>query len=284
MEYGLRMNGDRAARALSVCGLLLAAAGWAEVSSVGNPAYRVIVVRNPFGLKPAPTNSPADLAKATPPAVPVNVKLSGIINDSSGRRVWLLIPPPTAKGPVTTPPTNAPLHFALREGDVQADIQVLEINPRQNTVKILNAGVPVTLDFTNHASAAVAATAAPPGGTPGYPRATPGAGPNPAGLPVPPKTAAVNAAQPFVQPASFAAGGGNPLANVGAVADASAGALRTIPSRPTRVITPEPQTLPQDYPSAPQVDPAVQAALAEQQQREAQARGVFLPPLPPISR
>ena len=265
---------------LSVCGLLLAAAGQADVSSPSNTIYRVIVDRNPFGLKPLPTNAVGSGAVATPPPVPTNIKLAGITADSMGKRAWIVFtPPPPRPGVPAT--NNAPVHYALREGDVQGDVRVVEIDARASTVRIVNAGQTAMLDFTNNAPAAIAVPTGVPGGAPGSPRMMPGAptpvpafNPGvPGAVPAPPRTASLNPAAPMVQPASVLAGGGNLGAGTGAAAGVSAAGVRTIPSRPTRVPSQEAQQL-------PQIDPAVQAALMEQQQREAQARGEFLPPIP----
>jgi hypothetical protein len=284
MEYGSRMDRDRVVGLLGVCGWLLASAAQADVSLPTNSNFRVIVDRNPFGLKPPPTNQIGPPEVAKPPPVPVLVKLAGITSDSAGKRAWLVFPPAPGKPNVASTNT-APLHYALREGDAQGDIKVLEINPRDSVVKILNAGNAVTLDFTNHAPAAVAVPASLPGGIPGAP-GLPRVMPAPAGaapnanpgmhIPVPgqPRTAMVNPAAPAaVQPASFGGGSGNPAFAAGAVTDGSAG-LRTIPSRPTRV-------MPQEAQLPPQVDPAVQAALMREQQDRARAAGNYdLPPIP----
>jgi hypothetical protein len=281
MSYGSRMDRVRVVRVLGVCGWLLASAAQADVSLPTNVDYRVIVDRNPFGLKKLPTNATAGAEAAKPPPVAVAVKLAGITSDSSGKRAWITFPPSGKPGVANT--NTAPLHFALREGDAQGDVKVLEINPRESLVKILNAGVAVTLDFTNHAPVAVAVPTTVPGagpGAPGMPRAVPGV-PTPAAVPtppaqmpvaVPPRTAMANPSPGLVQPAAFGNAGGNVGTGGGLVAEPS-GVMRTIPSRPTRLGPQEAQPL-------PQIDPAVQAALIREQQDRARAAGVDLPPVP----
>jgi len=251
--------------ALGTGGVLLIAAVRADVGVPGEPAKHVFLVRNPFGLKPQPTNTVPP--GPTPPPVKVDLKLAGITVDSR-KRAWIVIPPSPAR-PGVAAVTNS-THFAIAEGERQGDIEVLAIDPRENTVKILNAGVEVTLDFASHGLAAPALPAKGPAGLPGAPRVMPAPGVSQPGIPQPAvpipapgvKTAAFNP-----QPQGTAA---NPLA-AASYAEPSA-ALRTIPARNVRT-----------SPEAPvAVDPAEQIIRMRLQEAQMRSAGVPYPPLPPV--
>jgi hypothetical protein len=103
----------------------------------GNP-YRVILDRNPFGLRSAPPPIPAP--KAT--NVIKDVKFTGITSDGNSKEAWFVIPP----GPGQPQPES----LSLSEGDAAAGIKVLKINEEDAAVTILNGGAPVTLNFREH--------------------------------------------------------------------------------------------------------------------------------------
>lgn len=151
--------------ALGACGVLLIAAVRADVATHGEPANHPFLDQNPFRLKPPGTE--AGPAVPTNPPGNLDLKLAGITSDSFGRRAWFVIPPPPAR-PGAAAATHS-THFAIAEGGRQGDIEVLEINPKDNAVKILNAGVAVTLDFASHGLAAPAALPGGSGGAPGAP-------------------------------------------------------------------------------------------------------------------
>ncbi len=119
--------------ALWLGGILLAAAARADESEPATNPYQVIVERNAFGLRPMPTIT------ALPPTNKLDqlsVKLSGITSDKkSGKKAWLIIPAPPNKN------TN-PQYLSIPEHEKQGDIEVVEINEKENTVKILLAGAP----------------------------------------------------------------------------------------------------------------------------------------------
>jgi hypothetical protein len=128
----------------------------------------VIVKRNAFGLKepapppPPPTNAPA------PPPDKVDVKLSGISQIGTVRYAHLMLPDKARAGQFLYPTlTDDPAH-----GNTRSDaIEVLAIDPAQETVRIRNAGFEMQLSFGEHGVKAPAAPAPVPG--------RPG-GPNPA--------------------------------------------------------------------------------------------------------
>jgi hypothetical protein len=261
--------------ALGTCAVLLIAAVRADLDAPSEPARHVFLVRNPFGLKPQPTNTVA--AGPTNPPVKVDLKLAGITSDSAGKRAWIVIPPSPAR-PGVAAVTNS-THFAIAEGGRQGEIEVLEINPKENTVKILNAGVAVTLDFASYGLAAPAALPGRLGGVPGAPRVMPMPGAPPSAIPsraMPGawpgvKTAAVN-------PGAFApnpGGVGTAAAlspSVAATPMESSTALRTIPARSVRTAVEAPAD----------IDPARQVILMRAQEAQMRAAGRPFPPLPPI--
>jgi len=227
----------------------------AEVAEAKGPdSYSVIVVRNPFGLKDAP---PAPGPEATnPPPVKVDVKFTGITANPSGKKAWFTIPPQPGK-------STTQKCFSVAEGGKENDIEVLEIDENSATVRILNAGVPVVLNFREHGLAAPA-TLAVPGAAPAGP---PGARP-PGAVP------AVPAPQPgttYVPPAAAAPAAAAQYGNQAGI-DTTA---RTIPSRNIR-------TTPADAAAQAPVDPAAQYLQMKIQERLAEQRGVPLPPIPPV--
>jgi len=262
MSYRSAMRRGGNWMALGACGVLLAAVVCADVDAPSEPAKHVFLVRNPFGLKPPPTNTVA--AGPTNPPVKVDLKLAGITSDSAGKRAWIVIPPSPAR-PGVAAVTNS-THFAIAEGGRQGEIEVLEVNPKENTVKILNAGVAVTLDFASHGLAAPAALPGGLGGVPGAPRAMPVPGASP-GV----KTAALN-------PGAYAPnpGGVGPAAalspSVAATPMESSTALRTIPARSVRTSVEAPTDN----------DPARQVILMRAQEAQMRAAGRPFPPLPPM--
>ena len=259
--------------ALGTCGMLLIVAVRADVDTPNEGAKRAFLDRNPFGLKPAPTNT---VASPTNPPIKLDLKLAGITSDSAGKRAWFVVPPSPAR-PGLAAVTNT-THFAIAEGGRQDDIEVLEIDLKENTVKILNAGVPVTLDFSSHGLAAPVASPVKPGAVPGGGRVMPLPGaptpviPSPAmpmtsgGL----KSAAVNPGG--YSPAPSGVGTVSALNPTVAATPESSTALRTIPARSVRTVTEAPVP----------VDPAMQVILMRAQEQQARAAGRPYPPLPPM--
>ena len=65
--------------------------------------------------------------------------------DSNGKKAWLVIPPSPGPGK-----SSNPQYLSIPEHEKQGDIEVLEINEKESTVKILNAGVPAELNFKDN--------------------------------------------------------------------------------------------------------------------------------------
>ncbi len=197
---------------------------WANVDT--NP-YAAIVERNPFGLKPPPTNSP--VPEQTAPAVPMaKVTLTGLLSTFGEPRVLLEIIEEPGKGGGT------PKKPILREGERMGPVEVLSIDVAKNTVKLRNSGVETNITFE-------VAKAGPVPGGPGVPGAAPTyTPPPPLNIPQPQNPQA--SAPTMVTPNGSSGGAGvtlmgnNPTASTGVPGALGTpdGGMRTIPSRPLR--------------------------------------------------
>ncbi len=267
MEYLKLMNWIDRPLAVGLGGILLAAAGRADVTEPAANPYQVILDRNPFGLKPQPAQPL--IGPPTNAIQQANVKLTGITSDSIGKKVWLMIPGQPGKNPQ---------YFSIPEHEKQGDIEVLEINDKDNTVKILNAGTQVELNFKDNGMPTP--TAPPVSGVPLLPPGTPGALPTPGlipapgALPTPIKTAG---AIPTPTGTAAADAMANRYGLQPATTTASPG-FRTIPARNVRT----PSVSPQSQPEGIQSDPVVQRIMLEAQKAQAERQGKPFPPLPPI--
>lgn len=260
--------------ALSSGGLLLVSAARAEVDTSSESAKHPFLARNPFGLNLLATN--AVVVPTNPAPVKVDLKLAGITWDASGKRAWLVVPPSPARGSV--PAVTNQTHFAIAEGGRQGEVEVLAIDPKANTVRILNAGVEVTLDFVNNGLSAPPAMAAGRPGAPGVPGAqrgipVPGAPGGASPSPAAPgfKSAAANPG--VVSPLPGSLGGGSVAASISSAAPAETMvASRGLPTRSVRTATEAPV----------EVDPATQIIMLRAQEARERAAGRPFPPLPPI--
>jgi hypothetical protein len=278
MAYLVRMNWSEKPLLFGLGGLLLATAARGDVNPPGDNSYHVVVERNAFGLSPPKA---APLVTNTLPPVKVDVKFTGITSDKSGgKKAWLVVPPPPNNR------TQNPQFLSMREGESQGDIQVLEIDDKENTVKIVNAGVQAVLTFKDNGYATPTMAAMPgnplmPHGIPGIP--TPGALPNPGILPAPgivpaPTTPGIKTAgvTPTGNPANDALAARYGLqTTVGNTPGSTP--VRTIPTRTLRT-TVEPQAQSTAVPA----DPMVQHIMREAQKMQTeQQQGIAYPPLPP---
>jgi hypothetical protein len=277
MEYLIRMNWSKKHLVFGLGGLVLATAAWADVNPSGDNAYHVVVERNPFGLSPPkvvlpPTN--------TPPPVKSDVKFTGITVDKvGGKKAWLVVPPP--------PNSRAqnPQYLSMRENETQGDIQVLEIDDKENTVKIVNAGTPVVLTFKDNGYATPTMAAMP--GNPLAPHGVPGMLPTPGVLPTPglPTPGIVPAPTPGIKtagvtptgiPANDAMAARYGLQNAAPGNTTTIAPVRTIPTRTLRT-TVEPQA----QSTGANADPVVQHIMREAQKMQTeQQQGIAYPPLP----
>lgn len=254
VNYCVRMNSTERTLRLAFGAFLIAATVEADITESKDNPYRVIIDRNPFGLQdPPPLPDPASLTNQPP--VKVDVKFTGISSDShsNSKRAWLMVP--------AGPGRPQPKYLSLSEGDSDGDLKVLEINETETTVKVLNAGVPVTLNFKEHGLTAPAAPVVHPGvpGVPGVVVPAPG---------IPPPGIRTASGTPYVQPPSAVPGtAAQPAVNP---------ALRTIPARNLRTAPVEPQQQGQ------QVDPARQYIEMKLNEQRARRQGVAYPPIPSL--
>lgn len=105
--------------------------------------YQEIVTRNVFALKPPPPPpSPED---TKPP--PSKITLTGITT-FLGKKALMKTPPPPVKPGVPAaggPPTDR--FYMLGEHERDGDIEVVAIDEKAGSVKVINGGVEVTLTF-----------------------------------------------------------------------------------------------------------------------------------------
>ncbi len=284
MAYGSAMIGRTGTLLLGILAVFCPIEpACSEVSDPVASTYQVILDRNAFGLKPHLTNAPPP--PTNPPPVKLNVQLSGITVDPSGKWAWLVVPPTPGKN------TNE-LYWRLQEGQEQGDLRVLEINARARTVTVLNAGAQATLDFLNNSPAAPTQLAAQPavgaGGAvpgrgvvrPGVPqpaagaiRNLPGAPPGaaPGGAPGAGGTASITGPGLSRLTATPTAGGLSVAASPSPTAS-----IGTIPSRTVR--TPTAEVIDTSVP----VDPAAQWLRMKAEEAAARSQGVQFPPIPPM--
>lgn len=276
----MRMNGSKKQLVFGLGGLLLATATWGDVNPPGDNPYHVVVERNAFGLNPPKVAPPVTNA---PPAQKSDVKFTGITVDRwSGKKAWLVVPPPPNNR------TQNTQYLSMREQETQGDIQVLEIDDKENTVKIVNAGTTSVLNFNENGITTPIAAAMP--GSPLVPHGAPGALPTPGVLPTPGlptpgivpalttpgagiKTAGVT---PTGIPANDAMAARYGLQNAAPGNTTTIAPVRTIPTRTLRT-TVEPQA----QSTGANADPVVQHIMREAQKMQTeQQQGIAYPPLP----
>ena len=249
-------------------GLLFSTGVKGVVTDVKDNPYNVIIERNVFGLKP-PLSSDPPPPPPKPPAA--EVKLAGITTIVSPKRAilqWKDPGQPPAPGKPGTPPGKEE-SYIFREGEQQGIIKVLEINEKDGSVKIENAGEPMLLTFETH-GAKLPNTPPPP--TPGAP---PGALPNPAAAAAPGN---VNAARNQGVGAYNRFAGGNPNPAADGVNPGSSG-LPTIPTRQLRPSPDQTATVAQQPPLTPETQIILMEV--ERERTKPQVAAGELPPLPP---
>ncbi|NBV22044.1 MAG: hypothetical protein EBS05_09015 [Proteobacteria bacterium] len=266
------MNMKRANQLGWLLAAVLAAAVTVRADVVGD--YKIILERNPFGLKPPP--APVIATNPPPPEVPTNYKLSGIT---------ALFKPARAMFVNQVPGKPTPEYISLSEGQRQGSLEVLAggIDLKRGSVRVKISGEERTLSFEKDGLKAAAGPAMPgPGGAmPMNPvPARPGGGmamPTPI-FPVPPANPAGNQQQPL--PGRFGVPGGAGLPGAGGVVPVDS---TPSPTRPLRTIPVNGATSLPTPPDHGEVDPLKQGLLMEANKiitAPAVANGQ-LPPLPP---
>jgi len=122
--------------------VLLLLAGKASAVTTGLNPYTGIVERNSFGLRP-PVN-PADLVKPPPPVF-ADIKLQGITTILGRKQVLMKI-----RVPAKPPEPAFDQSLVLIEGQREGEVEVLEINPAEGTVKVNNGGTILPLNMKDH--------------------------------------------------------------------------------------------------------------------------------------
>jgi hypothetical protein len=218
--------------------------------------YRVIVERNPFGLKPPPpppTNAP-------PPVAPKDeILLTGITSLGTPRAYFM----------TKAPQGKSPEYYSLGPDEKKSGLEVVEINPKEGSVRVRNGGIEKLMTFASDGVKAPSAPAAAPG-TPGGPT-----------IMVPGATAGPVITTPGINPpgtvATASRGGVTPGVGVNAataVNPPATGRIRTIPSRSVRTPIPAP-----DPNERPDPNAAVQDVLMMELQKRANPNITF-PPTP----
>jgi hypothetical protein len=127
-------------------GLILWSAAWgASAGGSANPYYQ-IPERNVFGLKP-PQPKTAEPAQSLP--LP-KITLTGIITILGDKRALLRVQP--SAQPRAKPGKEE--SYTLAEGQRDGEIEVLEIDPKTERVKVNNSGTVMEITFEKPSPAA----------------------------------------------------------------------------------------------------------------------------------
>ena len=270
---------------------------WAAVDT--KATYQIIVDRNPFGLRPLPPPLSAAGPPEPPPKPPASFKLVGITSIQSPKKALIL--------KTETAPNTKPKYFRIEEGGRDGDIDVLEIDAKNGSVKIAYAGNHSVLKFEKENVKAA--------GTPGGPAmpnyaAVPGMGlppppymnaTMPGGAPYQPNPGGASLGGRFntgLSPGNPANSSFNPSGNIpppGGIPTGTApqfnsqlntpGSGEPVRTVPTRTLRINPGGAPQSSspPTPAPVDPDVQTVLIElnRQATAAEVSKGNLPPLPP---
>ncbi len=255
------------------CSLFLALLGWATSTALADAVgdYKVILDRNPFGLKPPPAPVPPP-APAPPPETPTNYKLSGIT---------ALFNPPRAMFVNQPPGKPTPEYISLSEGQVGGGLEVLTngINIKAGTVRVKISGEERTLSFEKDGLKAPS----------GPPVMTAPGGPLPFGQPNPvPPTPGGTTALPFNNSGPINYNRGMPSAFPSAVPVALPSGIPAPGNTPVNLSRPVRGNIPltggnmTEPPPAQIVDPAEQALRMEINRKltEKAVMNRDLPPLP----
>ena len=176
-----------------VCAGLAAAPGASGIVAEdgGGTPYSAIVTRNVFGLRPPPAPAGPEIKKADPP----KIILTGVTTITGVKRVLF-----KAQLPARPPEPAKEQSYIMREGDVEGQIQVLEIDEKAGAIKFNNYGTEVVLTMDKDAAKLPNTPPAPTpaAGVPVVPGQPPGGFPQ-AGIPQPqPPVPPVQPQQPVI--------------------------------------------------------------------------------------
>jgi hypothetical protein len=217
---------------LSACSLTISAWG-----NTGDNPYKTIVDRNVFGLKPPPPSGPAEGTEPKTP--PPKITLTGITTILGNKRALMKTPPAAVK-PGEQPREQS---YILSEGQRDGELEVVQIDEKTGSVKLMYAGTPVTLTFEKDGpKTAPGGLPAPAGMVPGRP--FPGTDGGIRTLPT--RTMRAGAPSAMVQPAAYQPGQGGyqPAASIptsagaGSALTTSGGVSLTSPVATQRKVQP----------------------------------------------
>src|SRR5262249_582483 len=131
MNYPDKMNGElyrTRISALSTAALVFLS--FSQICTADNP-YTSILPRNAFSIQdpPPPVEPPPPPPVAKPPA---NIFLTGFAEWDDGKRVYLMVNRPGGK---------AAEYLTLKEGEHQDEIEIVQIDDSNESVRIRNNGV-----------------------------------------------------------------------------------------------------------------------------------------------
>lgn len=153
-----------------------------SASSGTDTPYNAIWLRNVFDLKPPPekpTNTVPDVAPTPPP----NVHLTGITTILGTSQAFFVVQPQPEPGK----PPAAPRSYMLKEKERRDMLEVLEIHPKERTVKIKVEDLVSTITFETNKPSGGAPGSPVNVGRPGMPPNFGGGFPPPGGSPIPPR-------------------------------------------------------------------------------------------------
>lgn len=135
----------------------------------GNP-YRRLVLRNAFAIKPPPPPAPDVPVVVSNPPVALPIFVTGFSLLKGVKKVYLVVNRPGAKGPD---------YVTASEGEEFEGFQIVAIDPKKETVRVMNGGNEATLNFKDNGMKPTVGTA--PGGNIPTPGARPSVAPPPGG-------------------------------------------------------------------------------------------------------
>jgi hypothetical protein len=153
----MKCLGPKIAAALGLFALVTAVYGVTDDSASQERNYHVIIDRNPFGLKPPPP--PPTNMVAAPEKNKDEILLTGITSIGS-LRAYFMTKAPQGKNPE---------FYSLGVEDKKDGLEVLEISPTSQSVRVRNAGVESVMTFAANGVKAPASPASPAPGTPPAP-------------------------------------------------------------------------------------------------------------------
>ena len=252
----------------------------------GNP-YESIVERNPFALRPPPPPAPPDTGPPAPPPPLATVELTGVTSIFSKKKALVEIVPG---------PGKQPMKLTLEEGEREGSVEIVSIEVDKAEVTINNAGsvTNISLKVTKGPVAGAGVAGVP--GVPGLGQPPGMATPLP--TPINPLHNTFSSAGNTGNKGSITAGAAPvaPTPNFGAQpvnayvqpppgSVGNPGGIYANPAANPNVnpgLINRPLRTQQNAAAQPGVDPAVQYINMAVQKQTMEAKGIQMPPLPPV--